>query len=352
MAKKNAPEETSVITLDGVIGWWESDARWLKRELKGKKNITLKINSGGGSIFDANEMFNVLREHEYNVHTIMGSMALSAAGYLFLAGDQRSVHKNSSWMSHRAYGGMWGTADDMLEEAEILQGLEGIIATTIADATGKDKKDVINEMKNTKWIFGGDNIVEYGVADNVIDADDSADNDGEDATIDEAGNKLEARNAMETTRMKFAEDAENARQRINKFSNFLKTSNNEIPPGDETQPVTPSNGEKPMTEEEKTAAQNEGVAMEKDRVNAWLKFNDVDAKYVQDGIESGKEMNQSDFAHLNRKMMDKNAAQNLGHENPDDVNPETIEVPKPENSDSQYTEDELNWLKKHEQGGK
>ena len=350
MAKKNAPEETTVVTLDGYIGWWESDARWLKNQLKNKKNILLKINSAGGSIFDANEMFNVLREHEYTVNTEMGALAASAAGYLFLGGDNRSVHKNSTWMAHRAYGGMWGTADDMLEEAEILQGLEGIIAMTIADATGKDKDDVLNEMKDTKWLFGGENIVESGVADNIMDADDE--NEADDS-IDEASNRLQARNAMETTRQKFAEDAENARHGINKFSNFLKTSKNEIPPGEETQTettITPSNGEIPMTEEQKIAAQNEGVAMEKDRVNAWLKFNDIDPDYVQKGIESGKEMNSTDMAHLNRKMMDKNAAQNLTNENPDPVTPEPVEV-KPENSESGYTEDEQNWLKKYEQGG-
>ena len=53
------------------------------------------------------------------------------------------------------------------------------------------------------------------------------------------------------------------------------------------------------------AAVAEGIAEEKDRVQAWLEFNDIDAKSVVDGIASGNPLKQKDMAEFTRKAMGK-----------------------------------------------
>lgn len=56
------------------------------------------------------------------------------------------------------------------------------------------------------------------------------------------------------------------------------------------------------------AMNDEAVKAERDRVNSWLKFNDVDAKAVAEGIESGENISQTAMADFSKKMF---AAQSL-----------------------------------------
>jgi ATP-dependent protease ClpP protease subunit len=345
MAKQNNPSNITNLSIDGEIGWWGSNARWLKNELKGKQNIILSINSGGGDVFAANEMYNVLREHPYHVTTIAGSLVASAAGYLLLAGDSRHGHKNTAWMCHRVTGFAYGNSDEIRTEADLAAGLEKIIANTIADATGKNTEDVLADMLATKWLTGGEAVKEYGLITTIVDESST-----EETAVDETTNKLEAKRVMENTRQKFAENPENFQHQIENFTNFLKEQENKESETNET----PSNGVITMTPEEQMAAQNEGVAAERARVNAWRKFNDIDPTYVDKGIESGQEMTTSDFAHLNRVSMDATAAKVLENNSPAPVEPEQVEIPAvtaatPENSE--YNEDELKWIAKYQKKG-
>jgi len=346
-SKLNTPENTTVISLDGTIGWWEADARWLKRELKGAQNVIFKVNSGGGSVMDANEMYNVLNDHPYNVRVEIGALAASAAGYLALAGDEVVTHKNSTWMGHPVQGFAFGTADDMDAEADLMRGLQNIIATTISDATGKKLADVQADLAATKWLFGGEAIVEYGIASEVMDNTDEA----EEAEVDEATNKLEVRRVHENTLQKFAENPENLRQAGNNFSNFLKEQKSEV--SHKTNEVTPSNGVLTMPEENNKStvdARNEGMETERARTTAWLKFNDLDADYVAKGIESGAEMNSADVAHFTRKSLDRNAEQSLINNTPAPVEPEETEIPAADEVD-QANEAGAKWLNKYTKDG-
>lgn len=313
--KKNNPNNVTKISISGHIGW-DFTVNDLMRSIKNKENIEVYINSQGGSVFAANEMYNALREHPYNVKTVMGSIAASAAGYLFLAGDERVVHKNSSWMAHRVSTIAIGDADEMHTAAELAEGLESIISRKISEATGKDQTAVIDDMKKTKWLFGGENIVEYGLASEVIDSDDH-----EDLEIDETQNKLKAMEAIENNFKKSLEDKENTRNLVNNFANFLKE--------DKTKSETITEGKTQMATENKnsddSAAIEQGKNQERERTASWLTFNDIDSDYVNKGIASGKDMNQKDHSHFSRKMMDKNYGKDLENNSAGELNQESTE---------------------------
>jgi hypothetical protein len=67
------------------------------------------------------------------------------------------------------------------------------------------------------------------------------------------------------------------------------------------------------------AAVAEGVAAEKSRVETWMVYNDVDAKAVAEGIESGKTLSPKAAAEFGKKMFAKQTAATIESEAPEAV---------------------------------
>jgi len=350
MAKKvktRTPGNITEIELTGTIGWWGNSSEWLRNKIKNKGDLIIKANSGGGDVIEANEMFNILQEHPHNVRIEIGALAASAMGYLALAGDEIAVHKNSVWMCHQAYGFAYGTAEDIRAEADVTAGLEGIIASTIGDAVGKTQDEALADMKAVTFLYGGEAIVNYGIATEIIDAEDE---ETPENTANEAASQLAVNNAMENTRQKLAENMENTRARVKNFTNFLNDTGTPEETPEEEPTLTPSNGvNHMMTPEEQKAAHDEGVAKERARVNAWHKFNGIDNDFMQKGIESGEELSMTDMAHFNRAALDTNVSATLGDEAPTEVTPAATPIPAATNSTEPVrTEAENNWLRKYQ----
>lgn len=66
-----------------------------------------------------------------------------------------------------------------------------------------------------------------------------------------------------------------------------------------------------------------GVSEERDRVGAWLKFNDIDASAVTTGIESGENISQTAMADFQRKSFSKNELNSMSAEGANTENPKT-----------------------------
>jgi len=161
------------INLTGDVGW-EITPDGLRNELPDTgEEVLINVYSYGGSVFDGVELYNVIREYPGKVNVWIGAIAASAASFFPLSADNITVRDNSTMMIHRTWSFAIGDADDMTKEAEILQGLDGIIAEIYAKKSGKKKSKVLSDMKSETWLFGGDDIVAYGLADAVDTAPES-----------------------------------------------------------------------------------------------------------------------------------------------------------------------------------
>ena len=80
------------------------------KELEGKSNITVHINSVGGSFFAGLAIYNRLRGLGASITTINDSLAASAGSIIFMAGDKgkRKVHAGSTIMVHGVMGFLYG----------------------------------------------------------------------------------------------------------------------------------------------------------------------------------------------------------------------------------------------------
>lgn len=192
--------ESVEIAIYGDIGssWWNDDAVSAKSlleritEARGRP-IDLRINSGGGSVFDAYAMMTSLRRHDAKVTAYVDGFAGSAASFLLAAANEIVVSSVSWTMIHEPSGSCWGTAADMAEAAEWL----GRIRDQIAGIYGtrsktRDAEYFLKAMEETTW-YTAEEAVEAGLADRVEEAVDvAACATAEKATIDSAPEQARA----------------------------------------------------------------------------------------------------------------------------------------------------------------
>ena len=116
------------------------------------KNITLRINSVGGNVFEAQAMHSYLQSHPANVTVRIDGIAASAASVVAMAGDKIIMPENTLMMIHNPTGGVYGEADDMRDTAEILDKVRDTIANTYAAKTGLDREKIIQMMNDETWL--------------------------------------------------------------------------------------------------------------------------------------------------------------------------------------------------------
>ena len=132
--------------------------------------IHLRINSPGGSVFAARAMEQALREHKARIVVHIDGIAASAATFIAMAGDEIVMNKGAMFMIHKAWTWTAGNADDLAKEAELLAKIDGTMAQTYADRTGKDVATITGWMADETW-FTADEAVEYGFADKLAETE-------------------------------------------------------------------------------------------------------------------------------------------------------------------------------------
>ena len=125
--------------------------------------IHLRINSPGGSVFAARAMEQALREHSAKVIVHIDGIAASAATFIAMAGDEVIMAKGAMFMIHKAWTVMWGNADDIRKEADLLDKIDGTLAETYADKTGKEVELIASWMADETW-FTSSEALEHGFA--------------------------------------------------------------------------------------------------------------------------------------------------------------------------------------------
>nr|WP_277820104.1 head maturation protease, ClpP-related [Dietzia sp. CQ4] len=153
-----------------VIGWWPNDAETLARELKALEvdEITVRINSPGGSAYDGFAIYNALRSHSATVTTVVEGLAASAASIIALAGDKVVMRPASELMIHEAWIATAGPAEELRKMADRLDKMNGTIAGIYAEQAGTPA-DMWREAMRVETWFTPDEALEAGLVDAVED---------------------------------------------------------------------------------------------------------------------------------------------------------------------------------------
>ena len=130
--------------------------------------VDLRLNSPGGSVFDAVAIYNALKRHGGPVTVWIDGIAASAASYIAMAGDEIVMPENAFLMIHDPSGLAMGTADDMRAMAEALDKIAGSLVRGYAAKSGKPDDDVAALMAAETW-FDAAEAVAAGFADRLAD---------------------------------------------------------------------------------------------------------------------------------------------------------------------------------------
>lgn len=137
------------VMIFGDIGesWWGESvtAATFVRDLAqlDVDDITVRINSYGGSVSDGIAIYNALRRHKARVTTSIEGVAASIASLIAMAGDTVEMAENALLMVHAPWGYSAGNAVDMREFADLLDTWSQAMATSYAAKTGRDVTEML-----------------------------------------------------------------------------------------------------------------------------------------------------------------------------------------------------------------
>ena len=96
--------EAEVLLYDAIGEGWGKTAKDFVKEIKAlgeAPKITLRINSAGGAVFDAQAMYSFLRTHKAYKTVRIDGLAASAASFLAMAGDKIIMPSNALMIQGR-----------------------------------------------------------------------------------------------------------------------------------------------------------------------------------------------------------------------------------------------------------
>lgn len=131
-----------------------------------ENTIHLRINSPGGSVFAARAIETAIREHKAKVIVHIDGVAASAATFIAMAGDEVMMSQGAMFMIHKSWGIAIGNSDDMLETSDLLEKVDGTLAKTYADRTGKTEAECMELMAAETWMTA-DEALASGFIDSI-----------------------------------------------------------------------------------------------------------------------------------------------------------------------------------------
>ena len=133
------------------------------------KDISLYINSPGGSIYSGLAVYDTIQFIKPDVQTICIGLAMSMGSLLLCGGaaGKRTALPNSSILMHQPYAGFEGQATDIEIHARDILATRARIDEIYAKHTGKPVEEVHADMERDRF-FRAQEAVEYGLIDSVI----------------------------------------------------------------------------------------------------------------------------------------------------------------------------------------
>lgn len=254
------------------------------RELEAAKNenITIRINSGGGGVFNGYAMISKMKEHTGEITTKVDGLAGSMAAFFLLYSSNTEGSSLSKYLIHRA-DAFVDSDDERAALKKINDELRAKMEETLDEAkfkkiTGKTFDDIFALDGRAQAFLNADEAKAIGLIQkiNVVDVNATAESEwmfNVAATVEQPPAPI-------------------------------------IPPAPITTPESKLNSNSMTLEELKSKhpeafalAFGAGETAERDRAGAWMVYADADAKAVAEGIKGGKPLTATIQAELNRKLV-------------------------------------------------
>lgn len=136
-------------------------------EEAGGEDVILSINSGGGSVFDASEIYTAIRNYPGKTEAQVVGLAASAASFIALAADKTVIAPTGQMMIHNASMVAMGDHNEMTLAAGMLQGINKTIANAYKIKCGMEEEELLALMDKETWITP-QMALEYKLVDEIM----------------------------------------------------------------------------------------------------------------------------------------------------------------------------------------
>ena len=135
-----------------------------------KKDISIYINSPGGSISAGMAIFDTMNLVKCDVSTICVGMCASMAAFLLAAGTKgkRYALPNSEVMIHQPLGGAHGQATEIEIAAKHILEIKKKMNKILASLTGQDLATIEKDTDRDNYMFA-DDALKYGIVDKILE---------------------------------------------------------------------------------------------------------------------------------------------------------------------------------------
>lgn len=154
----------------GPEEWGGVSAKAIKAQLDTMQDageITVRINSPGGDVFDGFAIYNLLSQHPAKIHVKVDGWAASAASVIAMAGDTVEMAANALMMIHNPWTMAIGDSASMLKTAALLDQIKSSIVTTYKSKTTLECDDIASLMDAETW-FDAQGAVDAGFASAIV----------------------------------------------------------------------------------------------------------------------------------------------------------------------------------------
>jgi ATP-dependent Clp protease, protease subunit len=133
------------------------------------RDITLYINSPGGSVSAGMAIYDIMQYVPNDVQTVAMGLAASMGQFLLCAGTtgKRYALPHARIMMHQPSGGIGGTASDIKIQAEQMLYVKHTLAERIAIHTGQPPEQIEADSDRDRW-FTAEEAKDYGLVDHVV----------------------------------------------------------------------------------------------------------------------------------------------------------------------------------------
>lgn len=190
----------------------ETSAAHFREELEkhpDAREITVYINSLGGSVMEGVAIYNQLKRHPAHKTVYVDGFACSVASVIAMSGDEVIMPRNTVMMIHNAWTVAIGNASELRKAADDLDVLnKASMQAYLLKAGDKLTGEQLTEMLDKETYLTAAQCIEYGLADRFAD---------EDADMQAAEKQLAQQNAVQKTADEMQQRRERAIAAINKY---------------------------------------------------------------------------------------------------------------------------------------
>ena len=173
-------EDNRTIYFDGYIAqdsWFDDDItpKKFKAELLSDSgDISVWLNSPGGDVFAASQIYTMLKEYAGKVSVRIDGLAASAASVIAMAGDEIIMSPVAMMMIHNPATVIFGEAADLQSGIKMLSEVKESIINAYEQKTNLPRNKISNMMDAETW-FSAQKAVELGFVDKILYAPETND---------------------------------------------------------------------------------------------------------------------------------------------------------------------------------